>query len=159
VVRATAPGSIPDGSGDGQIIYWDETNGEWKVSVVGTLAEGDTIEWDSGDKKWVKKTPSPPSDPLPDGSAEGQILHWDDTNKAWKVSVVGTLTDGDYLKWDGTNKKYVKVTPTTQTVVSDMQYDSTNHVVQKKSISLTIVAKGSESSWTTITGGQAVEEG
>jgi hypothetical protein len=39
-----------------------------------------------------------------------------------------------------------------------MQYDSTNHVVQKKTISLTIVAKGSESSWTTITGGTLVVE-
>jgi len=95
---------------------------------------------------------------VPDGSAEGQILHWDDTNKAWKVSVVGTLTDGDYLKWDGTNKKWIKVTLTTQTVVTDMQYDSSSHVVQKKTISLTIAAKGSESSWTTITGGQAAEE-
>jgi hypothetical protein len=62
------------------------------------------------------------------------------------------------LKWDATNAKWVKVTPTTQTVVSDMQYDSTNHVVQKKTISLTIVAKGSESSWTTITGGTLVVE-
>jgi hypothetical protein len=95
---------------------------------------------------------------VPDGTALGQFLHWDATAGAWVASVVGTLAADDMLKWDATNAKWVKVTPTTQTVVTDMQYDSTNHVVQKKTISLTIVAKGSESSWTTITGGTAVAE-
>jgi hypothetical protein len=163
VVRATAPGSIPDGSGDGQIIYWDETNGEWKVSVVGALAEGDTIEWDSGDKKWVKKTPSPPSDPLPDGSAEGQILHWDDTNKAWKVSVVGALSDGDYLKWDGANKKWIKtasptVSTTEITVVTDTRYDTSTKQLQKKTRTAKVVDPGAESAWTQITDGQFYQE-
>jgi hypothetical protein len=50
------------------------------------------------------------------------------------------------------------VATTTQTVATDVQYDTTGHVVQKKTISLTIVAKGSESAWTTITGGTAVAE-
>lgn len=50
------------------------------------------------------------------------------------------------------------VATTTQTVATDVQYDTTNHVVQKKTISLTIVDKGAESAWTTITGGTAVAE-
>ncbi len=103
---------------------------------------------------WLRLIPAS----VPDGTVLGEILHWDTVTSAWVVSVVGALAADDMLKWDATNSKWVKVTPTTQTVVSDVQYDSTNHVVQKKTISLTIVAKGSESAWTTITGGTAVPE-
>jgi hypothetical protein len=90
-------------------------------------------------------------------------LRWDNTGKKWvkiaadTIPVISGISSGDVVKWDGS--KFIKLTPTTQTVVSDVQYDSTNHVVQKKTVSCTIIDKGSESSWTTITGGQAVVEG
>ena len=75
------------------------------------------------------------------------------------VPVESGSVEGDILKWDNTGKKWAKLSPTTQTVVTDVQYDSVNHVIQKKTIACTIITKGSESGWTTITGGQAVVEG
>ena len=45
---------VPDGSAEGQILHWDATNGEWKVSVVGSLSDGDFLKWDGTNKKWIK---------------------------------------------------------------------------------------------------------
>ena len=90
---------------------------------------------------------------VPDGTAAGQLLKWNATTSAWEVSEVGTLASGDILKWDGS--KWLKLTPTQITVVTDVQFDTTNHVIQKKTRTADVIAAGTESSWTTITGGAA----
>jgi hypothetical protein len=126
------PAGVPDGAAIGDILRWDATTSAWVNSPVGTPAEGNLLRWDNTNKKYVKIA----ADTIP---------------------VISGISSGDIVKWDGS--KFIKLTPATQTVVSDVQYDTTNHVVQKKTISLTIIEKGSESSWTTITGGQAVAEG
>ena len=52
-----AAGAGPDaGSVTGQILYWDNTAKKWTVSVVGTLATNDLLQWDG--TKWVKVTPT-----------------------------------------------------------------------------------------------------
>jgi hypothetical protein len=89
---------------------------------------------------------------VPSGTNDGDILYWN--GSAWVVSNVGTPSSGDILKWDG--DKWVKLTPSTQTVVSDVKWDTSSHVFQKKTIQLTILDKGTESSWTTITGGTGI---
>ena len=174
-------GTPPDGTTLGNIMYWSVTDSDWKVADLGVLSDGDLVKWDLANSKWTKADNTLP----PKGTVLGQILHWDTSTGAWKVSVVGTLAADDLLKWDAVNSKWVKVagnlvplglspasgdiikwggsawvklTPTTQSVVSDVQYDSTNHLFQKKTITLTIIEKGSESAWTTITGGTLEEE-
>jgi hypothetical protein len=93
----------------------------------------------------------------PDGTATGQILHWNNTTGAWTVSTVGTLADGDMLKWDGT--KWVKITPTEVTVLTAHQYSTSSHKLQVKSRTIKAIEPGSESSWTDVTGGDAVNHG
>jgi hypothetical protein len=126
------PAGVPNGAAIGDILRWDDTTSAWVNSPVGTPAEGNLLRWDNTGKKWIKIA----ADTIP---------------------VISGISSGDIVKWDGS--KFIKLTPTTQTVVTDVQYDNINHVVQKKTISCTIIEKGSESSWTTITGGQAVVEG
>jgi hypothetical protein len=152
------PAGVPDGAAIGDILRWDATTSAWVNSPVGTPAEGNLLRWDDTGKKYVKIA----ADTIPtiSGIASGSLIKWDGSKYVEVagdvVPVISGISSGDIVKWDGS--KFIKLTPTTQTVVTDVQYDSTNHVVQKKTISCTIITKGSESSWTTITGGQAVVE-
>ncbi len=87
------------------------------------------------------------------GTAAGQIIYW--SGSAWAVATVGTVASGDLLQWDGS--KWVKVTPTQVTYVTDVQVDATGKTIQKKTRTGYLVAPGTESGWTTITGGTMVQ--
>ena len=152
-------GTVPNGTALGQIIHWNESDHRWTASVVGTLADGDMLKWDAGNGKYVKVASN--AVPVVSSIASGNLIKWDGSKyvvaAADTIPAVSSIASGDIIKWDGS--KFIKLTPTTQTFVTDVLYDSGNHVIQKKTISCTVIDKGSESSPTTITGGQAVVEG
>ena len=68
------------------------------------------------------------------GTTTNQVLTWNDTTKVWEA---GTLTQ--------------------ITFVTDMQVDTSGKLIQKKTRTAYVLSPGTESSWTTITGGTMVQ--
>jgi len=66
--------------------------------------------------------------------------------------------DGDLLIYDDATGTWIAVKTDRQTIVTDIQYDSTTKQLQKKTQEITVINPDTESIWTMITGGQAVEE-
>lgn len=93
--------------------------------------------------------------------------HYNDLTKTITIGLAngpgepgGGLPSGcsadDILKWNGT--AWVCLTPTTTTVVTDWRYDTSTHKFQKKTQSITVLAKGAESGWTNTSDGQPVSQ-
>jgi len=66
--------------------------------------------------------------------------------------------DGDMLIYDNATGTWIAASTDQKTMVTDMRYDSTSKQLQKKTLAVTVINPGTESAWTIITGGQAVEE-
>lgn len=85
-----------------------------------------------------------------DVTFEGDVFIEGDLTLTGGGTIYGDIIfDGD-ITVNGT----ITMSPTvTQTVVTDVQYDAATNKLQKKTISLTVLAKGTESAWTDWTGG------
>jgi hypothetical protein len=68
---------------------------------------------------------------------------------------ITTAASGDLLKWNGS--AWVNIAPTQVTYVTAVQVDATNKLMQIKTRTGYLVSPGSESAWTTITGGEMVQ--
>lgn len=69
---------LPDGSGDGQYLVWDNTEGEWHAGVGPTGSTGSLV----------------------DGTNNGQILVWSAGATAWVPGAYGATAD-QVLRWSG----------------------------------------------------------
>jgi len=148
--------SVYVGNANGALLRWKDD--DWGVLDFADLVENDVLLWNGTD--WVN---SPVTVDLPTGTNAGDLLQWveaaGEDAAHWVATTVGdSIAEGDLLQWDDTKKIWKRVAKAEVTVITDWQYDVSNKLLQKKTCSVVVVSAGTESGWTTVTGGEAVVE-
>lgn len=91
--RQSPSGPALEGTADGQLIFWDDTEQDWDVSS-GTPTNGQVPVWNSVTGEWEFSAA-----PTGAGTLDGQLIFWDDLQIEWDITPTSP-SNGESPIWD-----------------------------------------------------------